>query len=58
MAVSDCDGAIIVKPVMNALGNEITFRKIDMLMIVPFVTSHRAGDNTNCIAGLASQLSA
>ena len=47
MAVSGRDGAMIVKPVMDALADEIDFRKIDVLIIDPFVSSHRAGENDN-----------
>jgi hypothetical protein len=46
-AVSGRDGAMIVKPVMDALAEEIAFRKIDVLVIDPFVSSHRAGENDN-----------
>ncbi|AGI67477.1 hypothetical protein OAN307_c18190 [Octadecabacter antarcticus 307] len=46
-AVAGRDGAMIVKPVMDALAKEIAFRNIDVLVIDPFVSSHRAGENDN-----------
>jgi RecA-family ATPase len=46
-AVAGRDGTKIVKPVMDALAEEIISRNIDVLVIDPFVSSHRAGENDN-----------
>lgn len=46
-AIADRNGFMIVKPVMDALAEEIAFRKIDVLVIDPFVSSHQAGENDN-----------
>jgi hypothetical protein len=46
-AVAGRDGTKIIKPVMDALAEEIISRNIDVLVIDPFVSSHRAGENDN-----------
>lgn len=46
-AVASREGVLIVQPVMEALAEEIAFRKIDVLVIDPFVSSHQAGENDN-----------
>jgi AAA domain len=47
IAVRDKDGAMIVKPVVDALIEEINRRKIDALVIDPFVSCHEASENDN-----------
>lgn len=47
VAIADRNGTMIVKPVIDALADEIVARKIDVLVIDPFVSSHRAGENDN-----------
>lgn len=46
-AIAGRDGVAIVRPVMDALAEEIAFRNIDVLVVDPFVSSHRAGENDN-----------
>ncbi|MBX6425255.1 MAG: AAA family ATPase [Variibacter sp.] len=41
------DGAIIAEPVYDALAQEIRERKIDVLVVDPFVTCHRVAENDN-----------
>lgn len=41
------DGALIVEPVIDALKETITKNKIDVLVIDPFVSSHRVTENDN-----------
>jgi hypothetical protein len=41
------EGVRIVVPVVEALKREIIYRKIDVLIVDPFVASHRIGENDN-----------
>lgn len=46
-AIEDPDGTRIIQPVVDALIAELTSRKIDVLVIDPFVSSHSVSDNDN-----------
>jgi len=46
-AIQTRDGIQIVKPEMDALAEEIAFRKIDVLVVDPFVSSHQVNENDN-----------
>jgi RecA-family ATPase len=41
------DGAVIVQPVVDSLVAEIVARKIDVLVIDPFVSCHEVAENDN-----------
>ncbi|MBA3727472.1 MAG: AAA family ATPase [Armatimonadetes bacterium] len=41
------DGAVICRPVVDALIEQIRLRKIDVLIIDPYVSSHRVAENDN-----------
>lgn len=47
MATEGPDGAMIVRPVVDALIAEMLERKIDVLQIDPFVSSHAVSENDN-----------
>lgn len=47
MATEGPDGAMIVRPVVDALIEEMITRKIDVLQIDPFVSSHAVSENDN-----------
>jgi len=47
LARQERDGVQIIEPVEQALIAELTRRRIDVLMIDPFVSSHRAQENDN-----------
>lgn len=47
MATEGPDGAMIVRPVVDALIAEMIARKIDVLQIDPFVSSHAVSENDN-----------
>lgn len=47
MATEGPDGAMIVRPVVDALIAEMIARKIDVLSVDPFVSSHRVSENDN-----------
>jgi len=47
IAVRAKDGAMIVRPVVDALVEEIQRRKIDAVVIDPFVSCHEASENDN-----------
>ena len=47
MATEGPDGAMIVRPVVEALVEEMIERKIDVLMVDPFVSSHAVSENDN-----------
>jgi len=47
MATEGPDGAMIVKPVIEALIAEMIERKIDVLVVDPFVSSHAVSENDN-----------
>lgn len=47
MAVEDRDGFRIIRPVVDALVAELLARKIDVLIIDPFVSSHSVSENDN-----------
>lgn len=47
MAVEDRDGFRIIRPVVDALVAELLARQIDVLIIDPFVSSHRVSENDN-----------
>ena len=46
-AIQTRDGVTIIKPEMDALEQEIEARAIDVLVIDPFVSSHRVDENNN-----------
>lgn len=46
-AIEAVDGAIIVKPEMDALEAAIKEREIDVLIVDPFVSSHRVSENSS-----------
>lgn len=46
-AIEDADGFKIVEPVYAALKEELVKRKIDVLVVDPFVSSHRISENDN-----------
>ena len=46
-AIQTKDGVQIMRPVMQALAREIEVRKIDVMVIDPFVSSHQVGENDN-----------
>lgn len=47
MATEGPNGAMIVRPVVDALIEEMIARKIDVLQIDPFVSSHAVSENDN-----------
>ncbi|MFM9829745.1 MAG: AAA family ATPase [Sphingomonas sp.] len=47
MATEGPDGAMIVRPVVDALIAEMIARKIDVLQIDPFISSHAVSENDN-----------
>lgn len=47
MATEGPDGAMIVRPVVDALIEEMIARKIDVLQIDPFISSHAVSENDN-----------
>jgi len=47
MAVEGPDGAMIVRPVVDALIAEMIAREIDVLQIDPFISSHAVSENDN-----------
>jgi hypothetical protein len=47
MAVEDRDGFRIVRPVVDALVEELLERQIDVLIVDPFVSSHSVSENDN-----------
>lgn len=47
MATEGPDGAIIVRPVVDALIAEMLQRRIDVLQIDPFISSHAVSENDN-----------
>lgn len=47
MAVQTRGGTQVIKPEMEALAQEILARKIDVLVIDPFVSSHQVSENDN-----------
>ena len=46
-AIQGRDGVKIVRPELDALADQIAARKIDVLVIDPFVSSHQAAENDN-----------
>ena len=46
-AEETANGAVIVRPIMNALIETIQDRKIDVLILDPFVSSHAVNENDN-----------
>ncbi|EAP78245.1 AAA family ATPase [Roseovarius nubinhibens] len=54
-AVQSRDGVMIVKPEIDELAREINDRKIDVLIVDPFVSSHRAGENDNVAIDLIAK---
>lgn len=46
-AIEGPDGFMIIEPVFDALLNELVSRKIDVLFIDPFVSSHQIAENDN-----------
>jgi hypothetical protein len=47
MAVEDREGFRIIEPLMEALTAELIARKIDVLIVDPFISSHSANENDN-----------
>ncbi|WP_188656617.1 AAA family ATPase [Sphingomonas metalli] len=47
MATEGPDGAMIVRPVVDALIEEMIARKVDVLQIDPFISSHAVSENDN-----------
>ena len=47
MAIEGPAGALIVRPVVDALIDEMLARKIDVLVVDPFVSSHAVSENDN-----------
>lgn len=47
IAVADRDGFRILSPVIEALVAELIARKIDVLVVDPFVSSHAVSENDN-----------
>lgn len=47
MAIEGPNGALIVRPVVDALIEEMLVRKIDVLVVDPFVSSHAVSENDN-----------
>lgn len=54
-AVQSREGVMIVKPEIDELAREINDRKIDVLIVDPFVSSHRAGENDNVAIDLIAK---
>jgi hypothetical protein len=54
-AVQTREGVVIVKPEIDELAREITDRKIDVMVIDPFVSSHKAGENDNVAIDLIAK---
>ncbi|WP_386684161.1 AAA family ATPase [Loktanella sp. R86503] len=46
-AIQTRDGAHIIEPVFDDLARQIRGRKIDVLVVDPFVSSHQVGENDN-----------
>jgi RecA-family ATPase len=46
-AIQAREGVQIMKPVMHALAREIAARKIDVMIVDPFVSSHQVSENDN-----------
>ena len=46
-AIEGPDGAQILKPVTEALIAEMLFRKVDVLVVDPFISSHTVSENDN-----------
>lgn len=47
MATEGPDGAMIVRPVVDALIAEMIARKVDVLQVDPFISSHAVSENDN-----------
>lgn len=47
VATATRNGAVIVRPVVDGLIAEIVRRKVDVIMIDPFVSCHEASENDN-----------
>jgi hypothetical protein len=47
IAIEDRDGYRIARPVVEALQTELTDRRIDVLVVDPFVSSHGVSENDN-----------
>lgn len=47
MATEGPDGAMIVRPVVDALIEEMIARKVDVLQVDPFISSHAVSENDN-----------
>lgn len=47
MATEGPDGAMIVRPVVDALIEEMISRRIDVLQVDPFISSHAVSENDN-----------
>lgn len=47
MAIESPDGTMIVRPVVDALIAEMLARKIDVLQVDPFISSHQVSENDN-----------
>ncbi|MEX3314611.1 AAA family ATPase [Sulfitobacter sp. PS-8MA] len=54
-AIQTREGVQIIKPELDALAMEIEARKIDVLMIDPFVSSHQTSENDNCAIDLVAK---
>lgn len=54
-AVQTREGVVIVKPEIEELAREINERKIDVMVIDPFVSSHQAGENDNVAIDLIAK---
>lgn len=54
-AVQTRDGVMIVKPEIDELAREIADRRIDVMVIDPFVSSHKAGENDNVAIDLIAK---
>ncbi|SFF17081.1 plasmid and phage replicative helicase [Sulfitobacter brevis] len=54
-AVQTREGVVIVKPEIDELAREIAARKIDVMVIDPFVSSHQAGENDNVAIDLIAK---
>ncbi|WPZ21681.1 AAA family ATPase [Sulfitobacter faviae] len=54
-AVQSREGVVIVKPAIEALAREINDRRIDVMVVDPFVSSHQAGENDNVAIDLIAK---
>ena len=54
-AVQTREGVVIVKPEIDELAREIADRRIDVMVIDPFVSSHKAGENDNVAIDLIAK---